>query len=226
ARLRVRSSGLDPQTARGRLASQLREARLAPGGLSERAVLCVRRVRDPRPGRLRLTSPDDSVPLDCEQAVRDQLDSVSQLAERPALCHVPSSAEAVLFADQTELLASLASDVCAGLAHGRWWWRIIYQTINLRSVLFESLRENPEPLPMLLQLLAERRQAVTFVESLTDDEVEVLLERLLTNFGLVRLRQALRSPAERLAMPPDTARPSSVVSLPPRRERQLQSVEV
>ena len=157
-------------------------------------MLCVRQIRDPRPGSVRIHTAAGPLSLDWEQAVRDRLDSISTSALRPAHTRVTSSAEAVLFADTAELLACLASDLCAGYAHERWWWRSLYGERDLKHVLLGALLEPPNSVPSVLEHLARQAQTIAFVQRLTEREVDVLITGMLTAFGLVELQAAFTSP--------------------------------
>ncbi len=86
------------------------------------AVLFVRRLRDPLPRRLLSSQRGVAPSAEWEVAMRGALDRCAREAARPALEPVPGNANAVLFADQGELLACLARDLLTGEAALRWWW--------------------------------------------------------------------------------------------------------
>src|SRR5579859_1742898 len=113
-RLRVASVGLDPLVARLRAAAALEATSLAPTRLPPAAILCVRSLADPRPGTVNLAAAlpfatQRAGPL-WQQALTTRLDDIASRAARPLRQPVPLSADAVVFADQSELLACLARD--------------------------------------------------------------------------------------------------------------------
>jgi hypothetical protein len=100
----------------------LAAASLEPPGLAPAAILLVRSVSDPLPGRLRPHAAALRAPPEWEAAVRATLAERLRAAARPARGAVPETAAAVLFADQAEVLAAFARDAAAGVARTRWWW--------------------------------------------------------------------------------------------------------
>jgi hypothetical protein len=120
ARLRLRGRVADPLLMRLRASSALAAAALAPPGLPPAAILVVRRMEDPLPGRLAFRRATMRVPAEWEQAARARMAMLASRALRPARDAVPETAEAVLFADRSELLACLARDWVRGEV-ARWW---------------------------------------------------------------------------------------------------------
>ena len=114
-RVSVRSdAAVDPVLARLRLAQMLAGSSLRPSGLPPSAVLCVRRLADPRPGTLRLDSGGERPPPEWERAFVAALERVMRGGRPSGPRAGPGGAEAVLFADRAELLACLARDICDG----------------------------------------------------------------------------------------------------------------
>src|SRR5687768_8465399 len=95
--------GTEPIVARLRLARLFGGAELAPRGFPPRAVLVVRSLRSERgvPVGGRLLRPES------ERELREQVSRLWRRAARPAGGRVPAWAEAVLFEDEGEWLASL-----------------------------------------------------------------------------------------------------------------------
>ena len=102
---------------RVRSESLLRSADLLPPGLPERAILVVRRLELPA--------------LDGTAAQRTitALSDLRHAAARPASGPVGTSASAVLFGDEVELLTCLTADLAHGVAGQRWYWREIMPTV-------------------------------------------------------------------------------------------------
>ena len=188
---------VDP-AAPERLGRALTMADLRPPSLPAGAILCLRRVRDPRPGAFRPGSPGGDLrpPPDWERAARAALDSAVRSAARPALGAVPASAEAVLFADRAELLACLARDVGEGRAGLQWWWRGLLRGADPARACTDAWLEAPEYAPAALDALAHGGWAAAFVRSLPPGAARSLTRRLAEAFALPDLRAALDAPTE------------------------------
>src|SRR4051812_14615230 len=91
-RLTVRGRVGDPLQARLRLTGLLATVRLHPAGLAPEAVLCVRRFRDPLPGRIGLWDRNRRLPELWERALAASLDGLVRRAARPALGAVAAGA--------------------------------------------------------------------------------------------------------------------------------------
>lgn len=139
-RARVREGG-DTDIAGLRLGSLFAGADLHPRGVAPSAVLIVRHLADPMPGHFRGASGIDAA---WERSVRDELDAMRRGAARPSRGVVMGDADAVLFADEAEMVAALALDLARGRAGDRWWW-----SVPLRSLRGAGARQLP-------RLLAER----------------------------------------------------------------------
>lgn len=100
------------------LAAELDDA--LPRSLPPQALLWLRRVaiQVPPVALKRVGAGRDEVAA----RGREQFDAALARAARPALGPVPRDAEAVLFADEAEMLACLALAAQAGQLD-RWWWR-------------------------------------------------------------------------------------------------------
>jgi hypothetical protein len=169
----------------------LGQTELCPPALDGNSVLIVRRLRDPMPGSLRLRYAEDRPSPVWQEALRAEVERRMRGAARPARGAIPAAAEAVLFADRSELLACLARDWCEGAIAERWWWRaLLRDPDSARTAVAEWLR-SPEYAPAALQQLATIRQAVSFVQRIDGDSVGILLERVIERFGLAQLRPLL-----------------------------------
>jgi hypothetical protein len=121
--LRVRSAGTERAALRLAVARQLGTVDLAPAALPPSAVLVVRRLADPLPGRVGAHPSRFRAPADWDRALADRLDEAAAHAARPgADGRLPPRADAVLFADLAELVACLVLDKIRGAAAGCWWW--------------------------------------------------------------------------------------------------------
>jgi hypothetical protein len=121
----------------------------APARLPPAAILVVRALRDPLPGRVDVRAA--TLPPRWDRAVSAALDDHVARAARPAL-GVPAVEEgAVLFADRAELLACLASDAIAGAVAARWWWRAL--GLRWTPDVVAAFADTPEHVPAALALL-------------------------------------------------------------------------
>lgn len=188
-RVRVRGSGLDPTLARLRLATLLSGAHLSPAELSPSAILCVRHLRGPVPDSLSPLAAGGILSRDWERAVAAALGKLARHAARPAHGAVPANTEAVLFAEQAELLACLVSDYCDGSAATRWWWPNLFRGADVSPV--RALQDAPACIPAALEHLAHRGKAVVFMCTLNPGEAHALLLSIVRVFALPYLRAAL-----------------------------------
>src|SRR5690606_27615171 len=207
--VRARGAGLAPRL---RLASPLGGADLHPAGLSPSAVLVVRSVPDPLPGRLAPGGPAAQVDPAWERAVREALDRCCRRAARPARGVLPTSADAVLFADEAEMLACLLLDLAHGRAGERWWWKALLRALRpvappdrAGTVLYRK----PRLVPPVLALLAAWGRAADVVRRFTPAQALAILHETLAAFevGLGDLRPPVRPapPAHEAARQEDTA---------------------
>ena len=122
-KMRATSNERDTLALRMRLSSMLSMMDLNPPGLPRSAIVCIRKFHDPLPGSLRVQPSGTPSPYTWEHAVQASLKRLVEHALYPARDAVPLNAEAVIFADQQEMLACLARDWCAGNSSGCWWWQ-------------------------------------------------------------------------------------------------------
>ena len=197
----------DAMTARLRLGHLLAGADLRPRGLPPAAILCVRRISDPRPGTLRLRAGELRAPPEWERAFVASLDRALRDAARPAREAVPAGAGAVLFADRAELLACLARDAVDGTASMRWWWRgELAARSDTPGAIADAWLQEPEQCPAALELLAARGHAVRFARMLSPAVAVSLAARVATAFAAPALRDAIETAGRwgrPAAAPPD-----------------------
>jgi hypothetical protein len=189
-RMRIRRSTTDPMLARLRAATLLSSAALTPPGVSPAAILILRRLQDPMPGRLGLRGGGIRLPDEWERAVRSQVDVFARRAVRPAREGTADAADAVLFADHAELLACLARDWLRG-ALQRWWWRALLPDRDAVIAVARAWLERPECIPAAMIHLAESGDGAPFVARLGRRVVRDLLEAVLAAHALPELRAAL-----------------------------------
>lgn len=183
-RMQVRGRVDDALAARQRLDRALAMADLAPKGLPASAIVAIRRLRDPLPGRWRLDGAGLGLPLAWQQAVSERIAALSKQAARPAHGPVPESADAVVFMDRSELLACLARDWHGGLLHARWWWRSVLGDARDDQAVVAAWLASAEYAPAAMQQLAATRDAVEFVRRLDVNAAQTLCARIVHLFGL------------------------------------------
>ncbi|WP_164018271.1 hypothetical protein [Pyxidicoccus trucidator] len=195
-KLRLRGADLEPLSARLRLESLLSGAHLVPLGLPPSATVCIRRLMDPKPGVLPVRQLALRPPSAWDEAMVSALEAQVARAARPARGAVPPGAEAVLFADPSELLACLASDVSRGSALAHWWWRGLFPSVDLaRTVVAEWLRQ-PEYVPAALEASVRRGEARPVLALFTEAEAGTVLAQVARVHGLTTLAPVGRADGE------------------------------
>ena len=184
--VRLLGVGVDAPVARLRLSSLLASASLQPPAMPPSAVLVVRTMADPLPGRIIAElKPAAIARPEWEHAAQDRLGALYARAARPAWGVVPDAAEAVLFADYGELLACLAIDLnsAAGLA---WWWQSLRKrfALGLPGSWIRLWEEHPEYVPSAVEHLAVRHRAASVMERIAPAQAWRLLLAVARAFAL------------------------------------------
>ncbi len=192
ARLRVHAQGVDPLTARLQLAPLLANGLTRPANLPPGAVLCINRLADPLPGTLSLARSHRPSTATWERAVAAALDQLARQAVRPLHETVPANADAVLFADQSELLACLGRAWLSGEIITQWWWQTLFGG-NVPDRVISIWHESAEYIPAALEHLARRNDVVHFAGKLSVAESWVLIQAVTQSFALPTLQRALEA---------------------------------
>src|SRR6185369_88620 len=187
ARIRLMSSSADPAAVQLRLASLLSGAQFRPVLPGPAAIVYIRKLRDPLPGRLKLNS-GCALSAAWERAVSESISQLAGNAARPALGQVPADAESVLFLDRSEMLACLASDWIEGRAILHWWWRSLFRASDVTSAVAREWLTSIEYVPAAFVKLAQKGNAIEFAASLPLSVVDRLLDEITRKFGLTDLR--------------------------------------
>src|SRR5689334_8565823 len=112
-KLRVSGRHGDPLSLRLRLDRVLSSIDLTPRGLPPTAIVCFKRLRDPKPGLLDLSSRSLQSTFEWERALKDHLADLISRAPRTAADRKAAwNADCVIFLDEADLLVSLATDWC------------------------------------------------------------------------------------------------------------------
>jgi hypothetical protein len=175
--LQVLGARQDTPALRAAVERSIAGAELEPPGMAPAAILIVRRLADPLPERLSARRPGaDPV---WEHACRESLENLLRRAARPAGGTIPPDGEAVVFADEAELLACLARDRADGTIGEHWWWRRL--PASLRAA---PLAASPRAVPGVLSLLRSWGRAVEVVAALPGEAARELLSAVLHAYGL------------------------------------------
>jgi hypothetical protein len=148
------------------------------------AILCIRKLADPAPGKMVGSRWASMVDREWQRAMDESLRKTASFAKRPATDAWTGEANAVWFADLAELLACLARDWCQDDAHGRWWWQLLFPALDLSSAVDKTWIENPQHVPTALRRLDEANCACEFLAALPRRSASRILESVLTVFGL------------------------------------------
>jgi hypothetical protein len=177
-RLRVRGAAENSSLRLG-LSAMLDRADLRPPAMPPATVLIVRRMSDPLPERLIARRIVGTADASWERAVRDRLAGLFRGAACPGRGPVPADAEAVAFADEGELLASLALDLAEGSMAGRWWWQSLAgsfsRSYSSPSPLARLLCDRALSVPAALSRLAHSRRAAQVLLGITMSEARAVL---------------------------------------------------
>ncbi|HYN40121.1 MAG TPA: hypothetical protein VES39_12805, partial [Rhodospirillales bacterium] len=199
--LRVRTAGQPTPALRLAWQAWAGGLELMPPGLPPSAVLIVRRLALAMPPaqarsgsatgpRWRVAATGGS------GRVREALTEAWRRACRPSAGRVPEAAEAVLFADESELLACLAIHLSENRTRADWWTRVPLRSLPVpaadpAALLRQRLRE----LPAIACRLADTGQAHAVLAALGEADAAALLDALLQQHGLAAATAPRVTPA-------------------------------
>lgn len=195
----IRLKGVvDGLRARQRFESALAGMDPAALGLPPHALLIVQRVVPAV--RLHLGPFGRSVAF--AQSVQSTLAEKVQQAQRPWLQVDTAGAGAVLFADESELMACLLRDWLRGRLAGHWWWRTVLGDFSVPVWWRCTVLPRGEVLPAVLSLLASQGEAVAWVARLNEAET---IQAIAAVAGAHALPALLNEPDSGLSVPPEHA---------------------
>lgn len=197
SKLRVKGNEFDAVTTRLRFERLFGAADFLPAGLPAKAIICIKNLRDPAPRTLQLSRADLKYSDAWRNSVAKEIETLFRRAFRPISETVPAQAESIIFADDSELLACLASDWCEGSLPEHWWWRSLFPNLQQAQTIARIWFEAAEFAPTALRLLSNKKKAVKFVTKLQPDETKNLLRQIILIFGLDKLQIALFEPFEK-----------------------------
>lgn len=190
-RLRIRGKSTDPLRDELRLSNMLSSSGVRPRALPQSAILCIRSLKDPLPGTLRLHDRQAMWSAEWENATIETMEQIAKKSSRPILGTAESNAESVLFADRAEFLACLAMDLLDGALLTHWWWKGLFHSDDISGSAVNAWLDDPEHVPAALQHLSLRGRAVPFIRSLGKSDVRASLQSLLKTFGLNEIGRIL-----------------------------------
>jgi hypothetical protein len=188
----------DPADARRAMTAALSGLELEPLELGPAAILIVRRIADPAPG----AALDPARARGWRGAVQTRVAELERRAARPVRARPGAACDAVLFADDGELLACLAAAATDGSLASDWWWRHWRSTPQAAAqsapgIAAVAWRAAPWAAPAAVAVLGAAR-AAAFFAALTDAEVTTLARSLGVRFALA---PAWWQPPEAVAAP-------------------------
>lgn len=178
-RLRVQGDHNEAVALRLRLSQLLGSANLSPPGIAPAAVLIVRQLSDPLPGKLAVRHATTGNRA-WEEAARDRLAALYRQAVRPVQGVVPGRGAAVYFSDEAELLACLVLGLSRGQLGDDWWWQLILRRLPGRQAtsLSHLLASQPRLLPAVFYHLASWGQSTAVIQKITPEQARTLLTNL------------------------------------------------
>jgi hypothetical protein len=201
--LRLRGASDNTPALRLAVASLLSTAELRPMGVSPAAILIVRKMADPLPGRLAPHRRAIRIDTAWENAFQRALVAIYRHATRPAQGRIPTSANAVLFADEGEMLACLALDISRGVAWEHWWWKALLRTLPSSAAdgLTFLLCSKARYVPAVLNHLAEWRQALAVLHTVSPEQAMTVLSAMTRAYSMADFHAD--SDAAREPLPPE-----------------------
>jgi hypothetical protein len=189
--------GTEPLSARLRLSHLFGGADLAPRGFPPHAVLVVRRAQPA--GRVALGAHNPHAPRAAwERELREQVTAFWRRAARPVRGRVPASAEAVLFADESEWMAALGLAAARREVGRHWCWRDS-RGASPSQTMVRTWAASPRFVPAALVRLAQWGEAARVLGTLQPSEAGELLAALRSEFKLPHHARASGPHAARTA---------------------------
>ena len=191
----VRAGGGDAHALRQSVSGQLSCADLTPDSLPPSAFLIVRQLQDPMPGRIRGSQDQPGIDDEWEHAAVEHLARIHEQAVRPAKGVVHADCDAIVFADEAEMLACLSIDLAYGCAMHHWWWDLVSRYLpggrSSTPTVGSLLNDNCHLVPAALEHVSEWRQTEMVLGELSGDEAHGVLSATLDHFEFPELHRAI-----------------------------------
>jgi hypothetical protein len=143
------------------------------------SILIVRRISVPNPAR----AGHAAIAANVERA----LVAAAASAAHPARSFVPAAAEAVFFADASEMLCCLARDWMRGAIEACWWWREIVRAGTDASAMVRLWLDHVVAAPAALDALDRSADLAPFVRALDARSASELYRAMLVMHGLAEI---------------------------------------
>jgi hypothetical protein len=158
----------DRLLARQRFEAALSDVTPSTVGLPPQALLVVRRVAPAEP--LQLGSAGSAKRFG--NVVRADLEGIARRARRQWLDADAAASDAVLFADEAELVACLVRDWLRGRVADRWWWRSVLGDLSPQQWLRQHVLSRGDVMVPAIAVLTEGPDAAAWLARLDDSEAE------------------------------------------------------
>lgn len=201
--LRVRGADADVPALRLATVARLETAELAlPVSAPPSAILLVRRLRDPLPGRFPRTGPP-SVDRAWNRAAREGIAGFYALAARPRFGERPAHSDAVVFRDAAELLAVALLHRAQGGATDAWWWRALTRFLPAAAASggLPLLLARPHQAAAALHQLFQMERETIVLGQLDRDATRSVLEAVVAAHALPGLPATAASASVTAARP-------------------------
>src|SRR5688572_26889246 len=126
SRLKVAGNQTDALAARLSFERLFTGANFHPPGISNRAVVCIKKLNASFVKDNREIFAAGNLALEWEVGIRREVEKLFRRAFRPIREAVPAQAECVIFEDVAEMLACLGQDWLRGELNESWWWRGLF----------------------------------------------------------------------------------------------------
>jgi hypothetical protein len=180
SRMRVRCADPDGLRVRQRIEAQLVGIGSASIGLPPKALLFVKRLAATTDVPLPSLPRGRAMSL----AVCRELSRSMRVARRPWLDAGALRADAVLFADEAELVACLVRDWLRGVVADRWWWQSVLGSAGVERWLREHVLPRGDALVPALSLLAPGHEVVPYMARLGECDVRAAVTAVTRAFAL------------------------------------------
>lgn len=181
------------------VSSQLGSAEFNPAGIPPSAILIVRSMKDPLPGKLPMQVVFTRIVPDWERSVQDKLYEIYRRAVRPERGLLADNADAIVFADEAELIACLTLALSRGEAWQQWWWRFILKStppfLGSSVSMTKVLCEKAACIPAVLGLLTDWDKSEKVVQTLKSDDVLNVLSAMLDSYEVKDIAAVVDSSA-------------------------------
>ena len=197
ARLSIRGIKEDTPALRASFGNIFNSIELKPRGISPSSILVVRRLSDPLPLGLATDKGVVRINGDWERSVQDALADLYGRASRPGQGLILGEPEAVLFADEAELLACLALDASQGNAWAHWWWQTILRSMppsqGRSSWVRSALCHRALYIPAAISLLHQWGKILSVVNTMTSTDTVAVVQAMADVHGLGQLISGLQA---------------------------------